>query len=79
MLRLSWLIDAADISFVVPVTNSITFLFTSLTSRILGESVNKCMCEEYYEFYFQLTLFIDSYIGIIFVLLGVSICVQSKL
>ena len=33
----------ADISFVVPVTNSITFLFTSLTSKILGETVNKCM------------------------------------
>eukprot|EP01112_Ceratiomyxa_fruticulosa_P013735 TRINITY_DN387_c0_g4_i2.p1 TRINITY_DN387_c0_g4~~TRINITY_DN387_c0_g4_i2.p1 ORF type:complete len:138 (+),score=8.90 TRINITY_DN387_c0_g4_i2:131-544(+) len=52
-----------DISLVVPITNSLTFLFTTLTSRFLGEEYPTN----------------STYIGMGLVLLGVSICVQSKL
>mmetsp|Transcript_1329 Transcript_1329/g.1775 ORF Transcript_1329/g.1775 Transcript_1329/m.1775 type:complete len:132 (-) Transcript_1329:25-420(-) len=52
----------SELSLVVPITNSLTFLFTTLTSRMLGEQ--------------QLNKY--SLVGIIFVLIGVSICVQSK-
>lgn len=30
-------LSKADISLVVPITNSLTFLFTTLTSRLIGE------------------------------------------
>jgi len=53
----------SDISFVVPVTNSITFLFTTFTSKLLGEKGTNMY----------------TYIGMLFVLVGVSICVHSQL
>jgi len=51
-----------DISLVVPITNSLTFLFTTLMGWLLGEEIlNKW-----------------SFLGIVFVLMGVTICVSSK-
>jgi len=51
-----------DISLVVPITNSLTFLFTILMGWILGEEV----------------LHRWSFLGMFFVVLGVTICVSSK-
>ncbi|KAN0036385.1 hypothetical protein ACTFIV_001677 [Dictyostelium citrinum] len=55
-------LSKVDISLVVPISNSLTFLFTSLMGMILGEKV----------------LHFKSYLGMIFVLAGVTICVSSK-
>eukprot|EP01095_Lingulamoeba_sp_RSL-Kostka_P000108 TRINITY_DN1019_c0_g1_i1.p1 TRINITY_DN1019_c0_g1~~TRINITY_DN1019_c0_g1_i1.p1 ORF type:complete len:126 (+),score=1.83 TRINITY_DN1019_c0_g1_i1:120-497(+) len=47
-----------EISLVVPITNSMTFLFTTLISILLGEEgINK-----------------NIFIGMLFVILGVGIC-----
>ncbi|KYQ88230.1 hypothetical protein DLAC_11833 [Tieghemostelium lacteum] len=56
-------LSQTDISLVVPISNSLTFLFTSVTGLLLGEQ----------------TLHFRSYIGMLFVLIGVTICVSSKL
>merc|ERR1712093_762762 len=39
-----WSLGSAEISLVVPITNSLTFLFTTATSQLLGETrgVNRC-------------------------------------
>eukprot|EP01125_Pyxidicula_operculata_P017618 TRINITY_DN6190_c0_g1_i1.p1 TRINITY_DN6190_c0_g1~~TRINITY_DN6190_c0_g1_i1.p1 ORF type:complete len:131 (+),score=12.06 TRINITY_DN6190_c0_g1_i1:53-445(+) len=51
-----------DISIVVPISNSLTFLITTITSKLLGEEgINNY-----------------TYVGMIFVLLGVSLCVSSS-
>ncbi|GAM26794.1 hypothetical protein SAMD00019534_099690 [Acytostelium subglobosum LB1] len=55
-------LSQADISLVVPISNSLTFLFTALMGMMLGEK----------------TLGMKSYIGMLFILIGVSICVLSK-
>lgn len=52
----------ADLSLAVPITNSLTFMFTTLTGKLLGERIrNK-----------------ETYIGMLFVLAGVSLCVLDK-
>ncbi|KAF2070779.1 hypothetical protein CYY_007911 [Polysphondylium violaceum] len=56
-------LSQTDISLVVPISNSLTFLFTSLMSMILGEK----------------SLGGKSYLGMLFVLIGVTICVSSKI
>jgi drug/metabolite transporter (DMT)-like permease len=58
-----WSLGSSEISLVVPITNSLTFLFTALTSLMLGEtrSANK-----------------NTLLGMALVVLGVSICVTSK-
>uniref|UniRef100_A0A6B2LRI6 Uncharacterized protein n=1 Tax=Arcella intermedia TaxID=1963864 RepID=A0A6B2LRI6_9EUKA len=51
-----------QISQIVTITNSLTYLVTTVTSKLLGEQgINKY-----------------TYIGMCFVILGVSICVVSK-
>jgi len=51
-----------DISQIVTITNSLTFLVTTVTSKFLGEEgIN-----------------IYTYLGMSFVLVGVSICVTAK-
>ncbi|XP_070556000.1 transmembrane protein 234 homolog [Ptychodera flava] len=53
---------SADLSLAVPITNSLTFIFTTLTGKILGEKIgNK-----------------ETYIGMVFVVAGVSLCVMDK-
>lgn len=58
-----WSLGSAEISLVVPITNSLTFLFTTVTSQLLGETrgVNR-----------------STLAGMALVLIGVSICVTSK-
>ena len=56
-------LSQADISLAVPITNSLTFLITSLVSRLLGEKVHSNW----------------TYVGMILVLSGVALCVASKL
>lgn len=52
-----------EISLIVTVTNSLTFLITTLTSKFLGEEgINTY-----------------TYIGMVFVLVGVGICLSSKM
>jgi len=51
-----------EISQIVTITNSLTFLVTTITSKLLGEGgINKY-----------------TYLGMIFVLVGVAICVTAK-
>ncbi|KAK3092023.1 hypothetical protein FSP39_024503 [Pinctada imbricata] len=52
----------ADISLAVPITNSLTFIFTILSGRLLGEKINN----------------IQTYIGMVLVLIGVLLCVSDK-
>lgn len=64
--RLESLIVAAlrpDLSLAVPITNSITFIFTLLTGKLLGERVGG----------------IDAWAGILMIIAGITICVCSRL
>ena len=56
-------IGQADISLAVPITNSLTFLVTSIAGRMMGERAPR----------------ITTYIGVVLVLVGVAICIASKL
>ncbi|XP_035666364.1 transmembrane protein 234-like isoform X2 [Branchiostoma floridae] len=53
---------SADISLAVPITNSLTFLFTTLTGSLLGEKVGNR----------------DTVLGMVLVLFGVFLCVLDK-
>ena len=55
-------LSQADISLAVPITNSLTFLVTSLVSRFMGERVNSNW----------------TYVGMALVVSGVALCVLSK-
>ncbi|KAK6188755.1 hypothetical protein SNE40_004869 [Patella caerulea] len=56
-------LSSADLSLAVPITNSLTFIFTSLSSRLLGEKIpNRETC-----------------IGMLCVMVGVTLCVVSKI
>ncbi|ELR12255.1 uncharacterized protein ACA1_002760 [Acanthamoeba castellanii str. Neff] len=50
-----WSLGSAEISLVVPITNSLTFLFTTVTSQLLGETrgVNRCT---HFRFFIPLSL-----------------------
>jgi len=52
-----------DISLTVPLCNSLTFVFTALTSHLLGERVDNPL---------------RAALGVLLVLLGVSLCVASE-
>lgn len=56
-------IGQADISLAVPITNSLTFLVTAITGRMMGEKIPTC----------------TTYTGIVLVLVGVACCIASKL
>ncbi|KAF9313699.1 hypothetical protein BG003_004914 [Podila horticola] len=53
----------ADLSLAVPITNSLTFIFTTLAGILLGESIGSPR----------------SWLGMTMVVLGVGLCVQSKI
>ncbi|XP_013396674.1 transmembrane protein 234 [Lingula anatina] len=53
---------SADLSQAVPITNSLTFLFTTLSGTFLGEKVGGK----------------ETYLGMLLVILGVSLCVMDK-
>ncbi|XP_001629747.2 transmembrane protein 234 homolog isoform X1 [Nematostella vectensis] len=55
-------LGSADLSLAVPITNSLTFIMTTLTGRILGEESCKT----------------ETYIGMLLVVGGVSLCVMDK-
>ena len=54
---------SADISLAVPIANCLTFIFTALCGRMIGERA----------------LSTRSYLGIALVTIGVAICVWSKI
>ena len=54
---------SADLSLAVPITNCLTFIFTAISGRLLGEQA----------------LSLQAYAGVALVAVGVSICVWSKL
>ena len=56
-------VGRADLTLAVPITNSLTFLFTTLFGRLLGEPISSYW----------------TYGGIVLVLLGISLCIISKL
>uniref|UniRef100_A0A0B6Z4S3 EamA domain-containing protein n=1 Tax=Arion vulgaris TaxID=1028688 RepID=A0A0B6Z4S3_9EUPU len=55
-------LSSADVTLAVPITNSLTFIFTALSSRFLGEK----------------NLTWDAIVGMILIISGVSLCVLSK-
>ena len=55
-------LSQADISLAVPITNSLTFLMTSIVSRLLGEKIDSSL----------------TYVGMLLVVSGVALCVVSK-
>ncbi|EQC40463.1 hypothetical protein SDRG_02357 [Saprolegnia diclina VS20] len=59
-----YFLGSSDISMAVPICNSFTFVFTALTSRLLGETPKNPLY---------------TYAGMTCVLLGVAICFHSKL
>ncbi|TYZ59889.1 hypothetical protein PybrP1_009202 [[Pythium] brassicae (nom. inval.)] len=58
-----YLLGSAEISSAVPICNSLTFVFTAITSRLLGEAPKRP---------------IWTYTGMVLILLGVLICFDSK-
>ncbi|KAG0261194.1 hypothetical protein DFQ27_003103 [Actinomortierella ambigua] len=56
-------IGKADLSLAVPITNSLTFVFTALAGILLGESIGSAR----------------SWLGMTMVIVGVGLCVQSKI
>lgn len=56
-------IGQSDISLAVPITNSLTFLVTAITGRMMGEK----------------TPTFATYAGIVLVFIGVACCITSKL
>ncbi|TDH68290.1 hypothetical protein CCR75_003247 [Bremia lactucae] len=62
-LRLNFFLVAIDISNAVPICNSLTFVFTAITSRLLGEKPQRS---------------VSTYTGVVLILLGVAICYDSK-
>ncbi|KAG2888194.1 hypothetical protein PC118_g16753 [Phytophthora cactorum] len=58
-----YLLGSADISNAVPICNSLTFVFTAITSRLLGEKPQRPA---------------STYTGVVLILLGVAICFNSK-
>uniref|UniRef100_K3WLG6 EamA domain-containing protein n=1 Tax=Globisporangium ultimum (strain ATCC 200006 / CBS 805.95 / DAOM BR144) TaxID=431595 RepID=K3WLG6_GLOUD len=57
------LLGSAEISNAVPICNSLTFVFTAITSRLLGEKPKRPVW---------------TYSGMVLILLGVVICFNSK-
>ncbi|XP_044735129.1 transmembrane protein 234 homolog [Chrysoperla carnea] len=55
-------LQIAPMSLVVPVTNSLTFVFTDLTGKLLGEKSPP----------------LRTYIGMLFILCGTTLCVLDK-
>ncbi|CAG5127820.1 unnamed protein product, partial [Candidula unifasciata] len=55
-------LSSADVTLAVPITNSLTFIFTALSSRLLGEK--------------HLTW--EAVAGMMLIVAGVSLCVLSK-
>ena len=53
---------SADLSLAVPISNSLTLLFTVLIGSYLGENIG----------------FARSYVGMLFVMIGIGVCVASK-
>ncbi|PRD24710.1 UNVERIFIED_CONTAM: transmembrane protein [Trichonephila clavipes] len=55
-------LGSADLSLAVPLTNSLTFIFVSISGRLLGEKEEKSA----------------SYLGMTFVAAGVTLCVLES-
>ena len=58
-----YLLGTADISLASPICNSLTFTFTAITSWLIGEKIDSP--------FFTI-------IGIVFVLIGVTLCTLSR-
>ncbi|VDI10812.1 Hypothetical predicted protein [Mytilus galloprovincialis] len=53
---------SVELSLAVPVTNSLTFIFTMLSGHFLGEKIQS----------------LETFIGVAMVVLGVALCVSNK-
>lgn len=84
-------LQSTDISLAVPVSNSLTFVFTAITGWFLGEE--KVHKSEYIWNYFNVSVkgnvmnyllydslyFSDTYLGMILILCGTTLCCWDKL
>jgi hypothetical protein len=66
-------------SLAVPITNSLTFIFSLLTGLLLGEKIGgKGTKQKKILYYMPLINFIDAWLGMGLVVVGVAICVGGK-
>ncbi|XP_043483773.1 transmembrane protein 234 homolog [Leptopilina heterotoma] len=56
-------LQTTDLSLAIPVSNSLTFLITALTGRLLGEG----------------NIHRNTYIGMLFILFGTTLCCYDKI
>jgi hypothetical protein len=62
----------------VPVVNSLTLVFTSLTSKLLGEKIGGiCTFGDHEYLDFVLNFFADAIVGMTLILLGVTVCFNA--
>ncbi|XP_061192024.1 transmembrane protein 234 homolog [Saccostrea echinata] len=54
---------SAELSLAVPITNSLTFLFTIISGRFLGDQIHHW----------------ETYVGMLLILAGVALCVSDKM
>lgn len=71
-------LHSVDLSLAVPVTNSLTFMFTAISGTILGEqSADKS--NMFILLGSIITLFLsDTYIGMFLILMGTALCCYDK-
>lgn len=82
-------LGTTDLSLAVPVTNSLTFVFTAITGWLKGEEkahrskfkINKKLInsKKNKSFTFINGLFVDTYIGTLMILMGTTLCCVDKL
>lgn len=77
----------ADVSNAVPICNSLAFVFTAITSRLLGEQPQRPICtwpqppshsNHSNTHYSIFSLTAATYTGMTLILTGVAICFDSK-
>jgi Putative transmembrane family 234 len=76
------MITSAELSLTVPITNSLAFLFTVLGEWFVeGKSISKGTSHPLRSaqpFFGFLTVGSETWVGIAFVLAGITVCVHSK-
>jgi hypothetical protein len=78
-----WVVTSVELSLTVPITNSLAFLFTVLGEWFVeGKSISKGTQDPPHifslMFFSFLTISSETWVGIVFVLAGITVCVHSK-
>ena len=71
------LLSFLELSLVVPITNALTLVFTAITGYFLGEEINSSKFIHNNNFITFSTIDLSvSLLGLIFIIIGVAICVS---